>query len=276
MLLIFFIVVFYINASAQDGLVKSYYSNGNIKSEINFRDSVREGEAKFYSENGVLREERVYLNGRVEGLVKNYSETGLLKEIFIIENGKRVGPTSVYDENGNFLSDVYYEAGKLLIPENAEDQYASVNDISKEESIKTISNNSETKPKVVKSKKDPNEYLLPPEIEEEILEDDPAFFSSIEVMPEPVGGMEAVYKKLIYPSEARKNEVTGMVKVQAFVDEYGEVMEAQVIEGIGSGCDDVARNAIYFAKFKPGLQKGKPIRTIIIIPIKFNPEMNQN
>jgi TonB family protein len=276
MLLIFFIVVLYLNAFAQDGLIKSYYSNGNIKSEINFVDSVRDGEAKFYSENGILREERVYLNGRVEGLVKNYSETGLLKEIFIIENGKREGPTSVYDENGNFLSDVYFEAGKLVIPEIAEDQYASVNDNSEEESVKTNSNNNESKPKVVKSKKDPNEYLLPPEIEEEKLEDDPAFFSTIEVMPEPVGGMEAVYKKLIYPSEARKNEVVGTVKIQAFVDEYGEVMEAEIIEGIGSGCDDVARNAIYFAKFKPGLQKGKPIRTIAIISIKFNPEMNQN
>lgn len=276
MLLIFFIVVLYLNAFAQDGLIKSYYSNGNIKSEINFVDSVRDGEAKFYSENGILREERVYLNGRVEGLVKNYSEAGLLKEIFIIENGKREGPTSVYDENGNFLSDVYFEAGKLVIPEIAEDQYASLNDNSEEVSVKTNSNNNESKPKVVKSKKNPNEYLLPPEIEEEKLEDDPAFFSTIEVKPEPVGGMEAVYRKLIYPSEARKNEVVGTVKIQAFVDEFGEVIEAQVIEGIGSGCDDVARNAIYFAKFKPGLQKGKPIRTIIIIPIKFNPEMNQN
>lgn len=276
MLLILFIIVFFFNLSAQDGLIKSYYSNGNIKSEINFRDSVRDGEAKFYSENGILREERVYLNGRVEGLVKNYSEAGLLKEIFIIENGKREGPTSVYDENGNFLSDVYFEAGKLVIPEIAEDQYASINANSEKESVKTNSNSNESKPKVVKSKKDPDEYLLPPGIEEEKLEDDPAFFSTIEVMPEPVGGMEAVYKKLIYPSEARKNEVVGTVKIQAFVDEYGEVMEAEVIEGIGSGCDDVARNAIYFAKFKPGLQKGKPIRTIAIISIKFNPEMNQN
>jgi TonB family protein len=88
--------------------------------------------------------------------------------------------------------------------------------------------------------------------------------------------MEAIYKKLFYPSEARNNEVVGTVKIQAFVDEYGEVIEADVLEGIGSGCDDVARNAIYFAKFKPGLQKGKPIRATSIISIKFNPEMNQN
>jgi len=61
-------------------------------------------------------------------------------------------------------------------------------------------------------------------------------------------------------------------ELQAFIDEYGEVMEAQVVEGIGYGCDDVARNAIYYAKFKPGLQKGKPVRTMIIIPIEFKPE----
>jgi protein TonB len=87
--------------------------------------------------------------------------------------------------------------------------------------------------------------------------------------------MEAIYKKIIYPSEARKNEISGTVKVQAFIDEYGEVMEAQVVKGIGYGCDEIARNAIYYAKFKPGLQKGKTVRTMIIIPIEFKPEMDR-
>ncbi len=53
-------------------------------------------------------------------------------------------------------------------------------------------------------------------------------------------------------------------------------MDVQIVEGIGNGCDDVARNAVYFAKFKPGLQRGKAVKSMIIIPIKFNPEMSQN
>jgi TonB family protein len=267
------VIFFYVSAFSQEGLIKSFYSNGNVESEINFKNNVREGEAKFYYENGNIKEERIYVNGRVEGLVKIYSESGKLKEVFVIENGRREGPTNLFDENRNYLSDVYYEAGKLVVQPIIDDSYASSNEQTENNLVEKKTEVTETKPKVVKPKKVSNEFLLPPEIEEEKFENDPAFFSTIEVMPEPVGGMEAIYKKLIYPSEARKNEIRGTVKVQAFIDEFGEVTEAQIVEGIGYGCDDVARNAIYYAKFKPGLQKGKPIRTMMIIPIEFKPEM---
>lgn len=274
MFVILFALIFYVSVFPQEGLVKFYYPNGNVEAEINFKEKVREGEAKFFYENGNVKEERIYLNGRVEGLVKIYSDSGKLKEVFVIENGRREGPTNLFDENGNYISDVYYEAGKLVVQPIVEDYYTSSNDQAENNTAEEKVENAETKPKVVKPKKVSNEFLLPPEIEEEKLENDPAFFSTIEVMPEPVGGMAAIYKKLIYPSEARNNEIKGTVKVQAFIDEYGEVMEAQVVEGIGYGCDDVARNAIYYAKFKPGLQKGKPVRTMMIIPIEFKPEMD--
>jgi len=270
MFVILLAIFFYVNVFPQEGLVKSFYSNGNIESEINYKDNVREGEAKFYYGNGNIKEERIYLNGRVDGLVKIYSDSGKLKEVFVIEDGRREGPTNLFDENGNYLSDVYYEAGKLVIQPIIEDYYASSNDQTEYSTGKVKVENTETKPK-----KESNDLLLPPEVEEDKLENDSTFFSTIEVMPEPVGGMEAIYKKLIYPSEARNNEIQGTVKVQAFIDEYGEVMEAQVVEGIGYGCDDVARNAIYYAKFKPGLQKGKPVRTMMIIPIEFKPEMDK-
>lgn len=273
MFVIILVIFFCVSAFPQEGVIKSFYPNGNVASEINFKNNLREGEAKFYYENGNIKEERIYINGRVEGLVKIYSESGKLKEVFVIENGRREGPTNLFDENGNYLSDVFYEAGKLVIQPIIEDNLASSNEQTENNLVEKKTDNNETKPKLVKPKKVSNEFLLPPEIEEEKFENDPAFFSTIEVMPEPVGGMEAIYKKLIYPSEARNNEIQGTVKVQAFIDEYGEVTEAQVVEGIGYGCDDVARNAIYYAKFKPGLQKGKPIRTMMIIPIEFKPEM---
>lgn len=276
MLIILILFAAITNLCSQDGLVQSLYPNGNLESEINYRDKVREGDAKFYFENGNLKEERTYSNGKVDGLVKIYSESGKLKETFVIENGRREGPTSFFDENGNYLSDKFYENGKIVVESKSEDYFTA-------EVEETAANNfveppkvEEQKPRVKKNRKINEDFLLPPEIEEEKMEDDPAFFSSIEVMPEPVGGMEAIFRKLIYPSEARKNKVEGVVKIQAFIDEFGEVIDAQVIEGIGSGCDDVARNAVYYAKFKPGMQRGKTVRAIMIIPIKFNPQMNQN
>jgi TonB family protein len=273
MFLVLFVFLFWVNISAQDGLLKSFYSNGTVESEINFRDSVREGEAKFYFENGNIKEERNYTNGRVEGLVKLYTENGKLREVFVIENGRREGPTNLFDENGNYLTDLTFESGKLVVQPIFENYYASTYNNLETNEAKV--DNIEPKTKLVKPKKTSDEFLLPPEIEEEKLEDDPAFFSSVEVMPEPVGGMEAIYNKLIYPSQARKNEVQGTVKIKAFIDEYGEVIEAEIVEGIGYGCDDVARNAIYYARFKPGLQKGKAVRTMVIIPVEFKSDMGK-
>lgn len=276
MLLFLFIIILSANIQSQDGLVKTFYPDGKIESEINFRDSIREGEAKFYYENGNVREERNYVNGRVDGLVKLYSETGLLKEVFVIEDGKREGPTSLFDENGNYLSDIYFEGGKLVVPSTIDNESTYAENEKLNGQTKDVQTVQDVKPKVVKSKKVSNETFLPPEIEEEKLENDPAFFATAEVMPEPIGGMEAIYKKLFYPSDADKNNVKGVVKIKAFIDEFGEVTDAQIVEAMGYGCDEIARNAIYFAKFKPGLQKGKPVRVMMIIPIEFNKQMKSN
>jgi len=275
MRVIVLVVFFYMSIFPQEGLVKTYYPNGNVESEINYKDKIREGEAKYFYENGNIKEERNYLNGRVDGLVKIYSESGKLKEVFVIENGRREGPTNLFDKNGNYLTDIIYEAGKLAVQPVFGEYIASSNNQAEVKTNNKKFDDIETKPNLVKSKDESEELLPPPIIEEEKVENDTTFFSTIEVMPEPTGGMEAIYKKLIYPSAARKNEIRGTVKVKAFIDEYGEVIEAEVVEGIGYGCDDVARNAIYYARFKPGLQKGKPVRTMIVIPIEFKPEMDK-
>ena len=49
--------------SYQDGVIKSYYENGSIQSEVNYTEGVKNGSAKFYKENGQLEKEIVYTNG---------------------------------------------------------------------------------------------------------------------------------------------------------------------------------------------------------------------
>ena len=92
---------------------------------------------------------------------------------------------------------------------------------------------------------------------------------NVEVMPDPIGGMNTIYKKLVYPNEAIENKIEGTVKIQVFIEKNGEVSSAQVVEGIGYGCDENARLSVYYTRFKPGLQKGKRIKVQMIIPIEF-------
>jgi len=249
---------------AQEGLVTTKYPNGNIESEINFSNNIREGEAKFYYENGNLKEERLYINGRVEGLVKVYHENGKLKELINIENGKREGPTSLFDNEGKYISDIYFENGKQVV----EEKNPYIIEEHKSEIASGEKNNTAPTGKI-KKKENVDYEMPPPENNEENPEDDAAVFSIVEVMPEPFGGPEVIKKKLIYPPKAKEYGIQGVVEVEVFIDELGEVTKATVKKGIGHGCDESARIAVYYTKFKPGLQKGKPVKVQMVIPVEF-------
>ena len=81
--------------------------------------------------------------------------------------------------------------------------------------------------------------------------------------------MQAIYNKLSYPKQAIENNIQGTVIIRAFIDRDGEVLDAQVIKGIGYGCDESAKLAIFYHRFKPGLQRGQRVKVQMDIPIEF-------
>ncbi len=109
----------------------------------------------------------------------------------------------------------------------------------------------------------------PPPKEEKPAEQELTYFVAVEEMPEPIGGLSAIQSKIIYPELARKAGIQGKVFILAFVDESGNVTRAQIVKGIGLGCDEAALDAVMNTKFKPGKQRGKPIKVQITIPITF-------
>jgi len=95
-------------------------------------------------------------------------------------------------------------------------------------------------------------------------------FMGPEIMPFPIDGIEGIQKRLKYPREALEDGIEGKVYVLAFVDEYGEVKKAQVIKGIGGGCDEEALKTVKETKFTPGICNGKPCKVQISLPIVFS------
>jgi protein TonB len=117
---------------------------------------------------------------------------------------------------------------------------------------------------------DINEQMeAPPPPKEEKVEEEPTYFVAVEEMPEPIGGIKAIQEKIVYPEIAKRAGVEGKVYVLAFVDETGNVTKAQVLKGIGAGCDEAALDAVLKTKFKPGKQRGKPVKVQVSIPIIF-------
>lgn len=109
----------------------------------------------------------------------------------------------------------------------------------------------------------------PPPAQEEEKEEEPEIFVIVEQMPELIGGLAAIQKKITYPEIAKKAGVEGRVIVQFVVDEEGNVADPQVVRGIGAGCDEEAVRAVKQAKFTPGKQRGKSVKVKMSLPITF-------
>jgi protein TonB len=105
--------------------------------------------------------------------------------------------------------------------------------------------------------------------------DEPEIFTIVEEMPEfPGGGEKALLQYLRenikYPALARENGITGTVYVTFEIDQNGKVKDARVLRGIGGGCDEEAlRVVMNMPQWKPGKQRGKPVRVQYNLPVRF-------
>ncbi len=88
-------------------------------------------------------------------------------------------------------------------------------------------------------------------------------------MPEPVGGLEAIVKKVVYPSLAKQQNVQGKVYLLVYINEKGDVDDVKVVKGIGMGCDEAAITAVKKHKFTPGQDKGQNVKVKLSIALTF-------
>ncbi len=105
----------------------------------------------------------------------------------------------------------------------------------------------------------------PPEEEDEL-----NIFVAYDEAPSPIGGFLAIQRALRYPEIARKAGIEGRVIVQVQISVKGRVVNAKVIKSLGhSGCDEAAIKAIKSVKWKPALQRDKPVKVWVAIPVIF-------
>ena len=99
-------------------------------------------------------------------------------------------------------------------------------------------------------------------------------YSVVEQDPEFEGGMEALIKyiseNIHYPEQAKADKVEGKVFVRFVVEADGSVTNAEVLRGIGGGCDEEALRVVQsMPNWKPGMVEGKTVRVNYTIPINF-------
>ncbi len=99
-------------------------------------------------------------------------------------------------------------------------------------------------------------------------------FKVVEVDPEFPGGEEALYKYLAenikYPLMAKNNKVEGRVFITFVIEKDGNVSNAKVLRSVNEELDAEALRVINaMPKWKPGMQRGVPVRVQYNIPITF-------
>lgn len=95
------------------------------------------------------------------------------------------------------------------------------------------------------------------------------YYVGVQQMPEPIGGISAIQKKVVYPEIAKRAGIEGRVYILAYINEKGTVDRTRVLKGIGAGCDEAAMKAVQETKFIPGKQRGKPVKTQVTVPVFF-------
>mgnify|MGYP000575743914 CR=1 FL=1 len=111
-----------------------------------------------------------------------------------------------------------------------------------------------------------------------VVEEEPeeqTIFEVVEQMPEfPNGGMAGLMqflsKNIKYPTIAQENGTQGRVTVQFVVNKDGSIVDAKVIRGVDPYLDKEALRVIgTMPKWKPGMQRGKPVRVKYTVPVMF-------
>lgn len=110
-------------------------------------------------------------------------------------------------------------------------------------------------------------------IEEEEKEDE--IFVVVENMPEFPGGQAALFKFLSenvkYPVIAQENGIQGRVICQFTVNKDGSIVDVEVVRSGGDASLDkeAVRVIKSMPKWKPGMQRGKPVRVKYTVPVNF-------
>ena len=97
------------NKGEIDGEMKGYYQNGKLKYTSPYTNGKINGHYKAYDDNGNLAVEIPMKNGEVNGEAKNYYENGKIKEVYSFKNGKKEGIGREYSETGEIIKEVLYK-----------------------------------------------------------------------------------------------------------------------------------------------------------------------
>lgn len=236
-----------------EGLVETYYDNGERETVIRYADNRPVDTAERYYRNGVLREREVYLDATDAGnpfaaldtrlvyyadslgnaqVVDGNGQASITNDDLDVERGQYVDGRRDGRWEGTFMKAKYrfeewYEDGKVV-------RGVSVDSVG-------------------------NEYPYQKE----------------GIQPEYPGGVHALRKFIAehykFPKEALKAKVQGQLVITFVVDRSGVPTDFEVVNDLGYNTAPAAFAAMKrSARWSPGYMRGVPVRVKYSLPIQLN------
>lgn len=85
------------------GIAKDYYASGGIHAEINYEENIKQGDAIWYYETGEIYRITPHKDGQIDGIIKKYYENGTIKSELPYKNGNPGIGLKEYTSKGNVI-----------------------------------------------------------------------------------------------------------------------------------------------------------------------------
>ena len=149
--------------------------------------------------------------------------------------------------------------------------------VTKAEIIEIVEDDADIEEDIMASTEDNVEWVDIDEYDVVTVEPEPEeeeIFMVVEDQPEFPGGTAALLdylrKNIKYPAICRENNIQGRVLVTFIVNKDGAIVEPEVVKSVNPSLDKEALRVIsQMPNWKPGSQRGKPVRVKYTVPVNF-------
>ncbi len=231
-----------------------YDSAGMIILRGNSVEHRKNGVWTSFYPNGKVNSTTTYVNGIPQGLYTRY-----------YTNGKKMVQYNILPSGLNTPPDVWDEKGKALSFANTRYQELY-------ESSRPIESFNNGKPEELGLTREDQMK----ESSRKRSEEDNTAYEVVDVMPQFPGGDEArmsfIAKTIVYPQLAKENGEQGTVYVRYVVEKDGRIVDVSPLDGKFSSlvlAMEAVRVVKLFPIHTPGILNGVPVRTQMVIPVKF-------
>lgn len=234
-----------------EGIVKSYYPSGTIKSEVNYIKGIATGINKFY-----------YPNGSIKKITKNIIYQDSIRKI---------------KKSHQLVVSLLDSTGKVMIA-NGEGRYKDFDEDNELWEEGQIENGVKQGKWVGKGP----EFSFEEEYKDGVLQKGTSKkglevfeYLSLEEIPTYKGGMENFYhdfaRSYNTPTMARQAGINGRIILGFVVETDGSLSEVKIIANPGYGtAEEAVRVLKRLKRWQCGRQRGIPVKVSFTLPVKMN------